>query len=69
VVRAVKKLATDATSLVIGTDYDRLGQMYVDNESGESFAEPETDCVCLACGFVSDPEHLATRNIYAYTIS
>lgn len=53
----------------IGTDYDRLGQMYVDNETGETFSEPETDCVCLACGFVTEPGRLLQRNIYVYTIA
>jgi diguanylate cyclase (GGDEF)-like protein len=53
----------------VGVDYERLGQVYVDNQTGETFAECETDCVCLSCGFVSDPEHLAERSIYTYTIS
>jgi len=53
----------------IGTDYERLGRMYVDNETGETFEEPEVDCVCLACGFVTDPEHLAQRNIHTYAIA
>ncbi|GAH63170.1 unnamed protein product, partial [marine sediment metagenome] len=53
----------------IGVDYERLGEMYVDNETGETFSEPETDCICLSCGFVTDPEHLLQRNIYSYTIS
>ncbi len=53
----------------IGTDYDRLGAMYVDNETGESFAEPDVNCVCLACGFVTEPDRLIQRNIYAYTLS
>jgi len=55
--------------LHIGTDYERLGGMYVDNTTGETFSEPETDCVCLACGFVTHPEHLIQRNIHSYTIS
>ena len=53
----------------IGTDYDRLGAMYVDNETGESFAEPEVNCVCLACGFVTEPDKLIQRNIYTYTLT
>ena len=53
----------------IGTDYERLGEMYVENDTGETFAEPEIDCVCLSCGLVTDPDRLATRNIYTYTIS
>ena len=53
----------------IGTDYDRLGSMYVDNDTGESFAEPEINCVCLACGFVCPPDQLVQRNIYAYALS
>jgi len=53
----------------IGVDYERLGEVYVDNETGETFNEPDTDCVCLACGFVTDPDHLLQRNVYTYTIS
>ena len=52
-----------------GTDYERLGSMYVDNETGESFAEPEVNCVCLACGFVTEPGRLTQRNIYTYMLS
>ena len=53
----------------IGTDYDRLGAMYVDNETGESFADPDVSCVCLACGFVTEPDRLLQRNIHTYTLS
>jgi len=53
----------------IGTDYERLGQMYVDNETGETFDEPEIECVCLSCGLVTDPDHLLQRNISTYTLS
>jgi diguanylate cyclase (GGDEF)-like protein len=53
----------------IGVDYERLGEMYLDNDTGETFADPETDCVCLSCGLVTDPERLAQRNVYVYTIS
>jgi diguanylate cyclase (GGDEF)-like protein len=58
-----------APLLHVAGDYERLEEMYIDNETGETFAKPDVDCVCLACNYVTDPDHLAVRNVYTYAIS
>jgi diguanylate cyclase (GGDEF)-like protein len=52
-----------------GVDHEETSDFYVDNGTGDVFAEPGLECVCLACGHVADPARLVRRNIFSYAIS
>ena len=53
----------------IGVDYDKPGQTYVCNETGEKFTEPKVYCQCRNCQKFFDVDSAVRQDIFSYTLT
>ncbi|MDP8299196.1 MAG: response regulator [Candidatus Tantalella remota] len=53
----------------IGIDYDKPGQSYVSNETGEKFTEPSVYCQCRNCLKMFAVDDAGRKDIFSYTLT
>ncbi|MFC1752794.1 response regulator [Thermoproteota archaeon] len=51
---------------LIGVDYDKPGKIYVDNESGEKFTEPEVSCQCRNCQKLFNVDDAVRQDVFVF---